>query len=198
MNRMYDETQVNDDEVYRYGLFILKHDAKNLILSLAIGVLLGCARECIVFTLAYMGLRRYMGGYHASKASVCIVMSIAMLSIASVLAHMLEPSPEISIVAMIVYLILYRKLPIETKNRPLDAQERDVFRRITVPIMVLYLLIAVLLINVGWLYNCILFAIISCECLSVMQVFVNLREKKRKKCCASPLFVDHTSSYSSD
>lgn len=194
-NLAYTDT---DEEIQRYGLFLLRHNMVNIGISLVIGLIFGCVRECLVFTIAYIGLRRYMGGYHAPKASVCVVMSIAMLSIVSVLAHLLEPSVEISIVVILVYLALYMRLPIETKNRALDVIERDIFRRISVSIMVIYIIVALILIEFGWLYNCIMYAIICCECLSLIQVLLSLCGKIRRKSCGSPFFEHRQSTYSSD
>lgn len=187
-----------DEEIQRYGLFLLRHNMVNIGISLVIGFIFGCVRECLVFTIVYIGLRRYMGGYHAPKASVCVVMSIAMLSIVSVLAHLFEPSVEISIVVILVYLALYMRLPIETKNRALDVIERDIFRRISVSIMVIYIIVALILIEFGWLYNCIMYAIICCECLSLIQVLLDLCGKIRRKSCVSPFFEHRQSTYSSD
>ena len=171
----------NNEEIYRYGLFLLKHDLVNIVVSLAIGTLLGCLRECVAFALSYMMLRRYMGGYHASKPIICVVASITMQSVSSVLAHYAEPNPNMLFLVIAVYLVLYSGIPAETRNRPLNSQERDVFRRITVLIMVLYVVVSMILFDHGWLFNCILYAIMCCECLLTIQLFVNCFGKNNYK-----------------
>jgi accessory gene regulator B len=120
----------SNQEVIRYGIWILIFNTLSVLTALIIGVVMNGMIEVITFVILYKPLRVYAGGYHAKSPGVCCVVS-ALLTIAAVLAMKFVILPVyiivgIWIVSAIVILILS---PVEDKNKPLDELEIKVYKK---------------------------------------------------------------------
>lgn len=161
----------DDRDLYVYGihqacLFIL-----NIATTIVVGLILGMLWEGIAFSLAYIPMRTYAGGYHSKTQFRCYLLSIAIIT-ASLLAVKFIPwngfiCTVIMLCAGLVVLIL---APVEDRNKPLDEQEKAVYRKRTYAILGVLVGIALLSWFTGSLFISISIAV-ALFVLSIMLVF---------------------------
>ena len=73
---------LDDVEIYQFGLESAMLKAVHYASMLLVGLLLGMLPETIVFLIVYATIRAYAGGYHADTRGVCYLLSwITILSV---------------------------------------------------------------------------------------------------------------------
>lgn len=132
--------QQEDRECYQYGceqgLFMLL----NLLTTVLIGLLMGMVWQSVLFTLLYIPLRIYAGGYHAKTQLRCFFVSNGMIIAALLGMKTLLQSPSIcGILLLLGAGVVLWLAPVEDQNKPLDQQEKAVYRQKGRRILVLYL-----------------------------------------------------------
>lgn len=122
----------DDRDLYVYGihqacLFIL-----NIATTIVVGLVLGMLWESIIFSLAYIPIRTYAGGYHSKTQLRCYFLSV-MITVASLLAIKLIPWNGFICAVIILYtgIVVISLAPVEDSNKPLDEQEKAVYRKRT-------------------------------------------------------------------
>ena len=73
--------------VVKWGIRNILDTAFNIFIFLIIGVTMRMTLETIVFTLGYIPLRSFVGGYHAKTPVRCCVLSNIILFTALLLVH---------------------------------------------------------------------------------------------------------------
>lgn len=113
--------------IYQACLFIL-----NIATTIVVGLILGMVWESIVFSLAYIPIRTYAGGYHSKTQLRCYLLSIAIIT-ASLLAIKLIPWNGFicTVIILCAGLPVLFLAPVEDSNKPLDKQEKAVYRKRT-------------------------------------------------------------------
>ena len=125
-----------DADVYIYGFFQTIMMLLNVMTTLLLGILFKLLVPCILLNLAYIPIRTNAGGHHASSPFKCyinsaIIITILLSIIKWVTFHTLL-SIAILIVSSAVILIL---APVETENNPLDDDEKRVYKKRTIFIL---------------------------------------------------------------
>lgn len=169
----------DDRDLYVYGisqtcLFIL-----NIATTIVVGLILGMVWESIAFSLAYIPMRTYAGGYHSKTQFRCYLLSIAIIT-ASLLAVKFIPwNGVICIVIMICAgLAVLFLAPVEDSNKPLDKQEKEVYRKRTYIILGVLAGIAYICWFVGALFVSINITV-AFLALSVMLVLGKVKNFRR-------------------
>ena len=121
-----------DKELYEYGLhqgFIL---LINIFTTILLGWIFNMIIESIVFLVAYIPLRSYSGGYHAKTPFRCYILSVVMISVALLVVRSsiwnLISVTSVTVIASGIILLL---APVEDKNKPLQQNEREEFKKRT-------------------------------------------------------------------
>lgn len=135
-----------DAEIYIYGINQILVSVLNVSSALIIGLIFGVFFEIAVFMAAYIPLRSFAGGYHAKTPLRCYIFSLIMLIVVSIGMKYLYMTEWVYYVVLAaaasVVLILS---PVEDRNKPLDETEHKVYKKRTVLIMTVELVIALLL-----------------------------------------------------
>lgn len=117
-------------EIYRYGIQQGLTIILNLITTLVIGLVCGMVWQSIVFTVAYIPLRSFAGGYHEKTPERCYVFSIVlMFAILLVMRFVTFTRLICSIILFVSSTIIVLLSPVEDKNKPLDELENKVYRK---------------------------------------------------------------------
>lgn len=122
--------QKENKQIYQYGVNQIFNNLLSFISFSLIAVLLKAIPESLVFLAAYIPLRVYAGGYHAKTPLRCWILSNLLLSVvilivcyASISQIWYDIFSSIS-----VFLILFF-IPVESYTKPLDEEERNIFRK---------------------------------------------------------------------
>ncbi len=166
-----------DRAIYQYGIQQGLSILMNLFTTFLIGVVTGMFWESIIFSAAYMLLRRYAGGFHAKTPVRCYIYSATMV-IAVLLAIKLLPLMKIVCPFLFVVgsLAIVLFAPVEDKHKPLDKAEQHVYRKNTLLIIGTETLIFVISIclEIKMIYSTVTFAIFSIAILVVTGILKNL------------------------
>jgi len=122
--------EVNNQELYRYGIQQGLTMFLNLATMLLIGIISGMLWQSITFHIIYIPLRNYAGGYHAKTPLRCYFCSIAiMLAILSVMKWAPMPNRICVVIMLLSLLCIYVLAPVADKNKPLDEVEQYVYQQ---------------------------------------------------------------------
>lgn len=126
---------VVDVELYEYAIRIISQACISIIVSILIGVVFTMVKECVVFLIAFLVLRKFSGGIHAHNFLHCLISSIVLI-IASLLLIRFFKMRSLSIfflILMVTSLIVIAKLsPIENDNKRLSIKETRIFKIISI------------------------------------------------------------------
>jgi accessory gene regulator B len=134
-----------DKVVYEFGIYQGMTLTINLLTILIVGYLFNEIFSLIAFSVFYLSIRSYAGGYHADTELRCYLVSTAMLLIVVYILKYVSISPYALMITLcfsITSLVLLA--PVENHSKPLDDLEKKVYRSRTLKIMVLQLCVMVI------------------------------------------------------
>lgn len=115
--------------VYIWGLSYLLDTVFNIALFTIAGIITGMLAETFMFTVAYIILRIYAGGYHADTPQRCCVLSLALLSGALVMiTNAVKMGMILYVLTAAAVLIITFTAPVASENKPLSSDERNRYR----------------------------------------------------------------------
>ena len=105
--------------LYEYGLRQMFATILNILTMLLIGFIMGLAVPAMVYTIAYIPLRVYAGGYHASTPQRCWAFSAIMLWIALCIV---KYTPQtyfwvITTLSLIACIVVFLLSPVEDRKK---------------------------------------------------------------------------------
>lgn len=156
-----------NEEIYVYGIKQFLDFLLNVVTSLAIGAVFHMAWQSLLFTIAYIPLRRYGGGYHAPSPRICYVLSLGLVAVSLMCVKLIAVNWQLFFIIIAISLILFFvKAPVESKNKPLDDKEKLAYRKYAHIIAILESSIAGIFLFMEWLMacKCVLLAI----CMSAL------------------------------
>ena len=179
-------TKLDNDnrEIIRYGLEILFIKIVFSMCALLIAFSLHCFRECIVFLIAFSAIRTSAGGYHAKTRIQCFVMSMFMIIInigaVNLVAHYISLYYYLAPLALISVVAIWFLSPVDTENRPLDADEKIRFKKRTRILLCLELVSVIIMeiLNLRIIVSEILLATIFMAVLLIMELIVKRKNNE--------------------
>ena len=125
-------------EIITFGLTKMISTALMLMFTIIISVLMGDFLVGILFEASFIMLRRYAGGYHAETQEKCMIMTYlsTLLCVATIFFVPVNMYFAGALVALF-NIEIFRRAPIESKNKPLNLIEKMIYRRKTIVITLL-------------------------------------------------------------
>lgn len=118
-----------EKELYSFGINQLILLVVNIGTSLVIGAVFGMLWQSILFSAAYIPLRRYAGGYHAETPGKCYCLSVLLIVCVLIMLRFWTFSGTGALALLaIAGLIIFIKAPVQSKNKPLSNKEKRVYR----------------------------------------------------------------------
>ena len=122
----------SDFELYNFGFEMSLSITANIITSVIIGILLRMPIESMVFLVAFIPLRSYVGGFHASNHFRCYWLSIFAIIATLFLSRfvlIIYNKMAVMLLGIACVSIMLALMPVQDQNRPLDDIEIIVYRR---------------------------------------------------------------------
>ncbi len=143
----YGIVQKSNKALYEYGLRQMFATILNILTMLLIGFIMGLAVPAMIYTIAYIPLRVYAGGYHASTPQRCWAFSAIMLWIALCIV---KYTPQmyfwvITTLSLIACIVVFLLSPVEDRNKRLDEKEHHVYHIRAIVVMTIEAVAAILL-----------------------------------------------------
>lgn len=129
---------INNQEIYSYGLELFLFKFTLYAIILIISVLTNSFLISLIFTVSYMILRQYTGGYHCRSSEICMIVSIFIYMLMLLLYNIDVHSYSLILVFNILScLIIILKAPIENENNPLTINEIKRYRILSIIISII-------------------------------------------------------------
>lgn len=125
---------IEDREIYIYGLELLISTLLISISILILGFFIGSFISAVVFLSVHFFLKSYTGGYHAKHYYECYIYSIFTYIILIIINCITSDvyKPFIGLILLITsILIIFKFAPIENKNNPKTKEEMAKNKRIS-------------------------------------------------------------------
>lgn len=117
-----------DYQVLKYGVFVFLHVSVAAIFTIIFGMLTNTLYEIVVISLMGGLMKRNSGGVHCSSPNRCTITGIIVAYIFSLVGKLLLnikfPILSLVIVTILVnsFIILYKKCPVPSENKPLKKE----------------------------------------------------------------------------
>lgn len=176
---LLDNKQIEEDELelYKYGFFLLLSNIFFTILIIVLGLLFGNIFETLIFYISFCTIRHFAGGYHANTEIRCDIITTLFFTV-SVFLISLSEQRNIKIIVLFLSALSVVTIsvlsPLDTPAKPLDSDEKKKYRRISLII----LSVIVVLIIISYIFK-IKYTLIPC-CISLILEAVLLLAGKIK------------------
>lgn len=132
----------SDADVYVFGFYQIVMLLLNVVTTLILGAAFQCVLFCILLNAAYIPIRVSAGGHHADNPVKCYIHSTLIIAVLLAIIKWIT-IPSVILVAMLVLstLVILILAPVETENNPLDEVEQKVYRRRTIIVLIIELMI---------------------------------------------------------
>lgn len=172
--------EVSDRELVLFGLKQSIYLLINILIILFFGCIFGEFGKSICFLIAFSILRSYAGGYHCTTIIRCCLISIfiilfVILSFKSGIWNRVTALCTIMTSSIILFVIV----PVDNKNHRLNTKERKIFRKKTLFILLLEIILSffAILIKFAVTYEAIAANLLITMLLVVAGYFQNRLKK---------------------
>lgn len=134
--------------IYHYGVDALFTSLLELMSILLLASIVGNLVETILFFLAFIPLRIYAGGYHASTRSRCYLLSLAVYGLFSLALTFVPVAcylPLILGASVLTAVTVLRYAPIVHENRKVSLENRERCRKVSIGLCAIEIIILVTL-----------------------------------------------------
>lgn len=128
-----------DAPIYRYGLEAMYSSLLELLSILALAALIGNFWQTVLFFAAFIPLRLYAGGYHASTRLRCFLTSLVVYAAFTIMLEIVPVAwfvPLAFIGGAVSFLIIWLFAPVIHQNHRSGLKHQVRFRRISIRICV--------------------------------------------------------------
>lgn len=122
-----------EQAIYQYGLNLLVKKILHILIILLFGAICGYFASIIFFLIAYAGIREYAGGYHAKTTKGCYCCTGIVTICSVVLFHVFQCVGLTGsfLILLICGVVIWCLAPQETANRPLDKQDKILYKKLS-------------------------------------------------------------------
>lgn len=138
-----------DKELYTYALNSFFLLVTPVILAGSIGLCVGSLEHGVVLILPFVFLRKFSGGYHAKRLSMCILGSSFLLALCIILSMNVKCDWKLIITTVIASVSLVIFSPMESANRKLDDDEKRIYKKAIVFLVMLFGFLDIILFCLG-------------------------------------------------
>ena len=121
-----------DRELYKYALHSFFLLFSPLLLACGIGFCFGSIKQGIIIIIPFTVLRKFSGGYHAKNLYTCILGSSFLLFLCTMLSIHVQYDWKLAIATVIASVSLIIFSPVDSENRRLDTDEKQIYKKITI------------------------------------------------------------------
>ena len=147
------------EAIYAYGMELLLSDVLNALIVLLISLISHTLPAVIVFTTVFMGLRKFVGGYHANSHLSCLfTLVVVMLIFSYGICNVSEKYTWVVSMGFVVISIpvIFNLAPVPHPNKPMSDEKKVKLKRhsriFTLLLSILVFLLIIFRLNTISLY----------------------------------------------
>lgn len=123
------ETVAEEDrDLYEYAVMCFLMAVAPLAMAVLVGGLMGKLSSAVAIILPFMVLRKFSGGYHAKHMETCLVCSLGLLMMCTMIAAKIAYSWQLGMAMFAGTVSLFLCSPVDSKNRKLDREEQKRYK----------------------------------------------------------------------
>ena len=149
-------------ELYEYAVYSAELLVLPVIMAIVIGWLSGSTVNGIMLIIPFMFLKKYSGGYHAKKLSICMIISNILLTVMIKLSICDIKPAYMCITTCIAFIELCVVSPIQSDNKVLNEKETRYYKKVVVMQLAVYSIIIIC----SSILNCMIVS--KCVCLGII------------------------------
>ncbi len=145
--------ELKDRAMYCYAYKLLIGQAINLLIAYLLMILFRAYLVLLVYLIAYIPLRTYAGGHHASSSNACTVISAGVLALVCIASDVIPAELYLYINAFSAIVGTWFMLwvvPVEAVNKPLEQAERTLYRKRSMEIWIIEVTVWSILYALGF------------------------------------------------
>lgn len=164
-------------ELYSYGFRQLFLILVNISTIFLIGLVFGEFWKTVLFSIGYLPIRSFAGGYHANTPTTCYFFSILMMLAFIIIIKVVSIS-TLPLIIMLLFSIITIILlsPTQDKNKPLDDLEKKVYKRKTLVLLSIETVFVIIFILIN-LLNTAFCLVLSLVSLSIILIIGRLKNR---------------------
>lgn len=167
--------KTEDREIYQFGFYQLLVFLCNIIVALVIFWWFDLFIEGLIFYVGYSTLRSYAGGFHFQSSVLCYIVSTAINFLVIFLLKNIDLNFISSLITVGAILIIFCLAPMGTENKELDEIEQKVYRKKTLIVLgVMIVLLSLFILIHLYQYALVLFMVLW---LSASMLLLGLLKK---------------------
>ena len=119
-------TEESKEAIYAYGMELLISDVLNTLIVLLISLISHTLPAAVIFIAVFMGLRRFVGGYHANSHLSCMfTLVVVMLVFSYGICNVSEQIAQIFSIGFIIISlpIIFCIAPVPHPNKPMSEEK---------------------------------------------------------------------------
>ena len=119
-------TEESKEAIYAYGMELLISDVLNTLIVLLISLISHTLPATVIFIAVFMGLRRFVGGYHANSHLSCMfTLVVVMLVFSYGICNVSEQIAQIFSIGFIIISlpIIFCIAPVPHPNKPMSEEK---------------------------------------------------------------------------
>lgn len=164
--------------LYKYGYTVLMEMFINFFLTFMMGIWSGKVSLVVIFSLMFIPLRSYCGGWHAHKDWMCMLFSLGTLFVVIFFERYLFLfRSQLMYIEVISVIAILRLAPMDSDTKPLDEKERKNFRNIAR--VILFLEILILLVSIYFKCRLLVLSIIFAHGFQGMSLILYIPQKQQ-------------------
>ena len=149
-------------ELYEYAVYSAELLVLPVIMAIVIGWLSGSPVNGVLLIIPFMFMKKYSGGYHAKKLSICMIISTILLT-AMIRISICDIKPAyMYITTCIAFIELCIVSPIQSDNKVLNEKEMRHYKKVVVMQLAVYSIIIIC----SSILNCMI--VTKCICLGII------------------------------
>ncbi len=142
-----------DRAIYQYGYILLIETGINIFISVVLGVICHTLPEVLIFLLFFVPVRSYAGGWHMAHAWQCILVTnvtIWLVTLGAVFFSRCFTGGFWLAADMLACAVICILSPIDTEAKPLEEEEKIIFRKKARMICLCELIVNFILFFLSW------------------------------------------------
>lgn len=166
-----------DSELYSYGFRQSFTMLLNILTTLCVGLIFNELLQSIFFSISYLPIRSFAGGYHAKTPLRCYIYSTLMIILVLLLLRYTYITKLVNLIlSLISVLVICILSPVQDNNKPLDELEKAVYKRRTMYLLFINFIISIIALffhfeNISYCF------VLSLSSLGVILVLGMLKNK---------------------
>lgn len=167
-----------DYEIYLFGIEQVLSTTFNLLSVLLLGMALQCVLQMVLLVTAFIVLRSYAGGYHASTPLRCYLLSMTIIFIfLSALKYFNWDIRVLMGLLLVSGVVILTLAPVDTENKPIDEVEYHHYRRKAIIVWAIEVFLVVLCAVLG--FEIVVESIVATHVIMAMTLIVGSKSKER-------------------